>query len=156
MKNKQGVTLIELIIAISILSIVTALSIVSYNKWQQQVFLTNQVDELKSAISKTQQLAVASAQDTNWGVHFEDTQYIIFAGSSYNEVDPDNEIHNLQGVTIVDYATTLSDGIGGYGPDLIFNKFTGQTNNTGTLSLMPTTNAEITQTITIYEVGQLD
>ena len=156
MKNKQGVTLIELLIAIGILSIVISLSVVSYNKWQQQVFLTNQVGELKSAISKTQQLAVASANDTNWGVHFENNQYIIFKGSSYSEVDPDNEIHDLQGVVIINSASALSDGIGGYGPNLIFSKFTGQTNNTGTISLMPATNAAITQTITIYEVGQID
>jgi len=148
--------MIELLIAIAIIAMISSLSFASHRKWQEHVFLTNQVDELRSAIIKTQQLALASAEDSAWGVHFETAQYIIFKGSSYNEVDPNNDIHDLHGVFVVNPEIVLSDGIGGFGPNLIFSKFTGQTINTGTIALMPEVNPNITKSITVYAVGQID
>ncbi|MBT4349777.1 prepilin-type N-terminal cleavage/methylation domain-containing protein [bacterium] len=156
MKDQQGVTMIELLVAIAILAMVSSLSFATHRKWQEHVFLTNQVGELRSAIVKTQQLAIASAKDSAWGVHFEAAQYTIFSGSSYSEIDPNNEIYDLQGVLIVDPEIVLSDGIGGFGSNVIFSKFTGQTVNTGTIALMPEVNPAITKSITIYAVGQID
>jgi len=154
MRNRSGITIIEILIAIFIAGIIASLSVISYHKWQQQVQLINARDELTSAISRTQQLATAAAENTAWGLHLEKNHYIMFSGDYYNENNPLNRSWNLNGVQIINASTTFADGAGSYIPDVVFGKFTGQTSNTGTIMFSSLSDLNITRTVSINSSGQ--
>ena len=146
-KNNQGLTTIEILIVIVIMGVIVTMSIFAYNNWQYQVKLVNTHEEIRSTITKAQQLATAAADNEIWGVHFETDKYVLFQGSFYDENDSNNSSWDLQGVQIVDPENSLADGAGGLGPDLIFYKFIGTTANTGTISIMPSNNSAATRSI---------
>lgn len=155
-KNNSGLTTIEILIVIVIIGVISTMSVVAYSNWQKGVRLVNAHEEIKTTITRAQQLATAAADNEIWGVHFETDKYVLFQGSFYDEDDPKNESWNLSGVQIVDPENSLADGAGGYGPDLIFYKFIGTTANTGTIAIMPVSQPDVTRSITINASGQID
>ncbi|PIR06883.1 MAG: hypothetical protein COV55_02140 [Candidatus Komeilibacteria bacterium CG11_big_fil_rev_8_21_14_0_20_36_20] len=155
MKNQLGLTILEIILVLFIAGIIATLSAVSYHRWQQQVQLNNNLDELNSALARAQQLATAAADNNVWGIHLDNDRYMMFQGYSYNENDPHNILWVLKGTEILHPTSTFADGTGGFGSNVIFSKFTGQTANTGTITLMTVSDHNITKTIIVDPSGQI-
>ncbi|MCD4760755.1 prepilin-type N-terminal cleavage/methylation domain-containing protein [bacterium] len=151
-----GFTIMELLIVMAILSLAASMSAISYNNWQNHVQLINAKDEIRSALIRTQQLATAAAKENSWGVHFTTSTYTMFKGNFYNESDPDNYTWTITSANIVTPYALLSDGAGGYGPDVVFAKFTGLTSNTGTISIISPSDPMAIKTISIQSAGKID
>jgi Tfp pilus assembly protein FimT len=147
--------MIELVMVIAIVGILTVTGLSGYRTWQQHVLLINATDELKSALNLAQTKAIAAAQSNNWGVHLATSSYIIFPGSFYDENNPDNQSRDLSGIVITNLDVGLIDGAGGFTRDAIFNKYTGNTANTGNLILAPASRPSYTKTISIDANGQI-
>ena len=146
----------EIILVIAIFAIVFSIGSSGYLTWRQHVSLINSREELKSALLKAQQLATAAADNNNWGVHLETDRYILFKGSFFNETDPLNVMKELAGTQILNASTTVADGAGGLGSDVVFTKFSGQTANTGTIEIIYSPESSIKQIINILASGRID
>ena len=155
-KNQKGISTLEVLMVFVILAIVATMSFSAYRIWQRQILLLNTRDEIKSALSRAQQLATAAANNSAWGVHLATSTYTVFPGSFYNDTDPDNKTWDLNGVEIIDSYITFSDGAGGYTPDVVFSKFEGETYNTGTIEIMVTAQPSLIKTVTVQSPGQID
>ncbi len=155
-KSQGGVTLVEITMVLAIVAIVFSIGVTGYINWRHHVLLINGKEELKSTLLRAQQLATAAANNNNWGVHLEDKRYVLFSGSFYNEEDPLNIIKELSGIEILNASTTVSDGVGGLGSDVVFIKFTGQTYNTGTVQMIYDQNSEVNQSLQILSSGRID
>ncbi len=155
-KKRFGLTYIELLVVLGLFSLISLLSFSSYANWQKEVTLVNSADELKSSISLAQAKAIAAAGNKNWGVHLEEGQYVLFSGSFYDIANPDNKIKELRGVKIVNPETSLADGAGGYGSDLVFGKYTGQTANIGQITVAANSDPSKTKVISIQDNGQIN
>lgn len=155
-KKIPALTYIELLVVLGLFALISLFSFSSYSAWQKEVTLVNAADELKSTISLAQAKAIAAAANKNWGVHLEAGQYVLFSGSFYDQNSPDNKIKELRGVQILNPSTSLSDGAAGYGADLIFSKYTGQTVNTGQITVAANSDATKTKIISIQDNGQIN
>jgi prepilin-type N-terminal cleavage/methylation domain-containing protein len=155
-KDQRGVTMVEVLLVIVILTILAAMSFSSYRTWQKQILLINTRDEIKSALARAQQLATAASGNAAWGLHLATSTYTVFPGSFYNETDPDNKTWVLNGVEIVDSYITFSDGAGGYTSDVVFSKFDGETYNTGTVEIIIASQPSFSKTVTVQSPGQID
>lgn len=156
MKKKLGFTIIEILVVMFIAALIYTLSTVAYKNWQKQVQISNSADELRSSLLRAQQLAAASAESLAWGIHLETDRYILFSGDFYNASDPNNEEKLLSGTRIFDPESSFADGAGGYGSDVVFAKLTGQTVNTGTVSIITLVQPSNTSTVSINSSGQID
>ena len=154
--NKRGFTLVEFLVALSIFSLFAVMTFQAYRNWQRQVQLINATDNLKSTLLRAQQLAAAAAESEAWGVHLDSQEYVLFKGLAFNQTDPTNKVVALSGVQILNPATSLSDGQGGSSADAIFNEGTGQTVNSGTISLQAVFDAASIKIITIQTTGRVD
>lgn len=125
----------------------------SYAVWQKNVHIHNATEEFKSSLVQAQQKAAASADGKSWGVHLEADRYTLFSGDIYTVNNPTNVVKDLIGLTIVNPATSLSDGTSGNSPDVVFFKFTGQTVNSGTITLQVNADPTIQRTISISNLG---
>ena len=149
----SGLTAIEVIITIALLGILLTLGQGAYSVWQKKVYIHNAAEELKSVLVQTQQKAAASADGKSWGVHFEANRYVIFSGDIYDPLNPANSVKNLTGLNIVNPATSLSDGAVGNSPDAVFAEFTGQTVNSGMITLQVTADPTVSRSISISNIG---
>ncbi len=138
---------------IVIIGILVAITFSAYINWQQQVRLGNGIEQLKSALTKAQQLSVASAEGNGWGLHLESDRYVLFSGLAYDVANPTNRVELLSGLEIINPATSLSDGSGGYSPNIIFDKVTGRTVNTGTIELSVAYWPSLSRTVIINSLG---
>jgi len=101
-KDQRGISMIEVLMALVIMTLLATMGFSSYRIWQKQISLINTRDEIKSALARAQQLATAASGNTAWGLHLATSTYTVFPGSFYNETDPDNRTWVLNGVEIVE------------------------------------------------------
>lgn len=155
-KNKEGVTMLELLIVIMLLTIITTMGFGTYKIWQRKISIINVHSEIKSALIRTQQLATAAAESSDWGLHLATSSYTIFPGSVYDPFNVNNKTWNLENVEIQNPGSTFSNGLGAYGPDVVFSKFDGETNNTGTVSIILNIDPSYHKSIEIKSAGQIN
>lgn len=143
-KDKRGFTMIELIIVIVLMAILSALSAPIYNKFQN----TNNVElaniQASQALRRAQILSQASSGDSAWGVYIGNSQITLFKGNTYVTRDTNfDEIYQ-----IVD-----SIKVSGLN-EVVFEKFSGQTQNVG--DIIFSINENFNKTITINGKGILE
>jgi len=144
----EGFTLLEIIIAIAILTGLAALAAVSFRPFSRNVDLQTATQQLLTALHQTRDRTLASEGSTTYGLHFENDRYVIFAGDAYNPSAADNEVQTLPAqLEIYDIS------IGG-GSEVVFKRLTGATDTPGTVSLRVKAAPEQTNTITIIDTGQ--
>lgn len=135
--DQKGFTLVELLVVLTILSILLALTTVNLSRPQTTSSLDGAVNSLVADIKSQQMLAMSGDQGSTTsqqpqGLYLQSGSYTLFAGSTYSAGDGNNfAINPGQGIAL---ATTFP------GTSLIFNKGTGEVNgfvngsNTITLS----------------------
>lgn len=147
MKNTKGFTLVELLIALGILGIITTLGTSFFSTSIGRNELVSASWEVVDTLRRAQTTGLSGKGNTEWGVHFETTQYVLFDGGTYSAADPDNVFFVLNPVLEVS-AISLNGG----GVDVLFDKNKGTTNQFGTVTLLDTNSGE-TKDILISEQG---
>ena len=79
----KGFTIIEVIIALSVVAILTGISLPIYKIMQQKNDLKMAEYVAVSAMRRAQILSQSVKEDSSWGVHIESSQIIVFKGSNY-------------------------------------------------------------------------
>lgn len=142
----SGFTLVEIIIVIAIMSIIAAISIVSWRSFSDATALGNTAKLIETKIKLAKSNSLSAINDVNYGVHLEAESVTIFpADSAYVFGDPDNQV------------SVLTDGIeiyDGAGDDIIFSRLTGTTADFGNIGIRVINNTSKTKTITINSQGQ--
>ena len=139
----KGFTLIEIIITLSIVSILTGISVPVYKIMQQKNNFKMAEFVIVSAVRRAQILAQAAKEDSSWGVHIENSQVTIFKGSDYIGRDISSDEKKF----IASYIS-----IGGL-TEIIFNKLTGTPGLAGVITLLASNNSA---NITINEKGAIE
>lgn len=76
--KKQGFTLVELLVSISIIMLLAAIGVPSYKIMKNSIALSGESEEIVSALRTAQNRAMTSQGGTVWGVHFEANSYTVF------------------------------------------------------------------------------
>lgn len=137
---KRGFTLIEMLLSVALIGALAGLSLPFSLRLAGKSDLDIAMITASQSFRRAQVLATASDGDTSWGLNVQSGSITLFKGASYASRD-----------TTVDEVFTLSTSITPSGlTEVVFNKFTGLPQSTGTLTL--TTNSD-SQTITLNAKG---
>lgn len=138
----------ETVVIITIIFIVTALTFNSFFNLNNEEALNVSVGQVRSVLEEARSLTLASKSDQQYGVHFDTNAIVRFAGSVYDSNDPDNVIRELhQRVQIL--STTLTGG----GDDVIFDRLSGDTSESGTITISLVSDTSDTRVITVSQTG---
>lgn len=129
MKQRGGFTLIELVVVIAILTLMLGLVLPNFNFFRRQSALESATQEITSALRLAQNKTLASEGDSPFGVYFESDKFIIFKGTSFYPLSPDNIVYNLNSLLKI---SEINLGGGNY---LVFNRLSGNTAGYGSIKV---------------------
>ena len=150
----DGVTLIELLVTITILSIIVGIGASSYIGTRNRKVLDGQIKEIVADMRWVMVRSRAQEGGEQWGIHFENSPgdnndfYEIWSGSSYS-------------YGVVSQRNALSGGVvftdppDGVAEDVIFTKSTGLPTSGTTITIKSLTSNDI-GTITLSSQGTVD
>src|SRR3989338_6463803 len=118
----RGFTFIELLTALSIFLILAIMSVGVFFSFRPQNVLESDARRVESVLRLARTRTLSSLNSSNFGVHMEATQAVLFEGSTYDSGDPDNKVFTLAAANEV-YDISLAGG----GDDVVFDKLTGTT-----------------------------
>jgi len=148
--NSKSFTLIEVLTIVGILVVLIALSVPALRFFQKESDLNNSVEEILNTLRLAQNKTITSEGASQYGVHFEAGKYVLFKGAAYNPAATENEIHNFpESVEISEIE------LAGGGSEVVFDRVTGTTNQSGKVVLRLKTDISKTKTVYIENSGQV-
>lgn len=143
-KIRSGFTLIEMMLSVSLLSIIFGMTMPMYNTFAIRNDLDIAIFSIVQDLRRAQVLSQVADGDSSWGVHVSSGSILIYKGSSFITRDQQyDEVTNIP-------TTILVSGLN----DVVFSKHTGFPQNTGTFTLTSSSN-EI-RNVTINQKGMVD
>ncbi len=141
---KRGISLIEILVAISIAGILGAISISVFSRLSNATSLDRDANIVLSHITKARTLAIDSVNSLTHGINFGSTTVKVFSGTVLTTSNIES-IYTLQGGSRIS-AISLSNAT----TSLYFNKLTGNPSATGNITVSQGSNSK---TIIIYATG---
>jgi len=144
----KGFTLLELVIVIAVILILFFIIFSAFSGFNRNYALDTEAQRVASILDEARSLTLASKGDTNYGVHFESSQVVLFTGDTYSAMDPSNREESLTS------SVTISDiSLSGGGSDVVFARLTGALDKNGTVTLSLVSDPAMTRTITFELTG---
>lgn len=148
-KNK-GISLIEILVIISIISILSAVVISNLSSFHKQQVLKNTTEDLVSLLSEARNSTISSKNSTNYGVRIQTDNAILFTGANFAD-DVSNKQINFDPAVLVPITGGIN--LAGGGSDIVFSRITGDTANNGTIVIQLTSDSSKQKTISINSLG---
>lgn len=146
--GNSGFSLIETLVAVSVLVIISGLIAPGFNFFKKQSTLDAAAQEILQTIRLAQSKTLASEGDSNFGVYFETHRFILFKGTSYPGNTDYDEIHNL------DPSLEISSvSLGGSVNYAVFERLTGTTANYGSLVVRQISDTSKNKTVYLDQSG---
>lgn len=142
---KKGITIIEALVIISIIGILVAIVISQFAKTRENQVLKSGVQDILSSINKARTQTLSSLDSSEYGIHFQSDQVIIFKGKVFSAGAGDNE-----SIILTTPASISAISLTGGASDVYFNRLSGSPSKTGTVTISTTSFNKI---ITISATG---
>lgn len=142
-KYKNGFTLVEVMLSMTLLFLVFLLSVPLFQSFLFRSEIDDAVNLYYRSLRTAQSYAQAGFQDTQWGVTFIGNQIIVFSGTSYAARNP---IHDRT----FDVSTRISvTGI----TEVVFSELYGYPSLAGTINI---SGSNVFKTINLNARGQIN
>ena len=156
MEKEPGLTLIELLVVISILLIIIVITVQSFRYFQGEGVLSDSTEKIINILRLAQSRTLASEGASQYGVYFDNAtdphQFTLFKGVHYSDprdVSRD-EVHKIPNSVEI-YEINLAGGR----KEVVFNRLTGETANSGTVSLRLKSDNSKTRIVGIKSSGKI-
>lgn len=149
-KFTKGNSLIEIVIAMAIITIILVITVPRLNEFRTHQTLKNTASEVVNLLNEAKTSTLFSKNSTVYGVHFETNRMVFFTGATFDDSAATNKVITF------DPLVTLPSGnivLNGSGVDVVFDRLTGNTSNHGTITLELASNSSKQKIITISALG---
>ena len=146
-KALTGFTIIELLVAVTVLVLATSLILPGFNFFQRQSALDAAGQEIVSALRLAQNQTLASEGASSFGVYFDNDKFTVFKGTSFYPSSPDNNIHPLNPSLTISAANLNGNNF------IVFDRLTGNAPNYGYIKIEQVSDSTKNKTIFVYSDG---
>jgi len=150
-KNQSGITLVEIIIAVSIFVLIAVIAVSALSSLSSKEVLQKSTDQGVALLEKARALTLSSENNDSYGVHADTQSLTLFSGVTYDENDPLN-----QEIVLNPRVEISSISLNGAGSDVFFQKLTGKTDTHGDIVLSLLKDGSMTKVIHINETGIIE
>jgi prepilin-type N-terminal cleavage/methylation domain-containing protein len=142
--NRDGFTLIEVLLSVSIIGMLAGISLPVYESFIRRNDLDLASQQLAATLRRAENYARSVKQDSSWSVEVQGSVVTLFQGTNF-----------VSRNTIYDETFDIPASITPSGlSEVQFAKFTATPNTTGSITLSSTTNS--TRTVTLNAKGMVD
>lgn len=145
---KKGITFIEILIVVSILSILSAVILPQFSKIKENQILKNTVGDVISVLHNAQSQSMSSVNSREYGTHFQSDKIIVFKGKIFSSGATDNKTINIILPAMISNVTL--GGVSSTFGDIYFDRLYGTPNKVGTVTISTSSFSKI---ITISATG---
>jgi prepilin-type N-terminal cleavage/methylation domain-containing protein len=145
----HGFTLIELIVAISIIAIIGGISVSTFYTARPSKERGTIADGIAAVLEQAKADAIAGKNGENYGVYFASTSYVYFGGNSYNSSDSNNKNYQIPS------GWQLNETIPG-GSSVIFIRITGLPQAIGTITASLTSGGASSTSVSVGSGGDIN
>ena len=135
---KRGFTALETFIVLSVAILLIVIVLPSFQAMRNNQVLKATASEVVSALDQARSQALSSIDSSEYGVHFELNEIIIFKGTTFSSPDPNNE-----NISITSPAFISSINLTGGAVDVYFDRLSGAPNKTGTITISISTFSKV-------------
>lgn len=146
----KGFTIIEFLVSIAIIGVVAVLSASGFNSFRESAQLNEAHTAILSILRDARSRTLSSQKNTQYGVHFETSQIVLFSGSSYNAGSASNELF------VFSSSVRISSISLGGSTDIVFARLTGSASVSGTITIESIFNQSKIKIITISSTGNIE
>jgi len=144
-----GFTLLEIVVSIAILILIASAASVSFSNSRNVRELTTASQNVLSILRTAQSKTLAGEENSQWGVHIEQTQVVLFrgptyAGAGFSEAYPLPSTIEIANISLA-----------GSGSDVIFKRIEGTTDETGIFELRVKSDTTKIFSITVESSGKI-
>lgn len=154
-KMDAGFTLFEVVIVVLILSILAAIVVADFLSLQKKSDLEGSANEIATVLRLAQSRTVASESSSKYGVYFDNlvspNKYVLFKGTSYTTREVGSDQTYFFPNTLEFSSVSLSDG-----NETVFEKLTGASEKSGSVTIRFKADASQTKTVYISSSGVID
>ncbi len=150
--HKKGFTVVEILVAVSILALILSVVMPSFSKFRDTQALKTTAEDVFSAIDKARGNTLASVNSSEYGVHFQSDKVVIFKGTVYLPSDSSNQSISIFSPATISNVTL--GGVSGSTGEIFFNRLSGAPSKTGinTITISVNSNSKV---ITISPTGTM-
>jgi prepilin-type N-terminal cleavage/methylation domain-containing protein len=145
---KRGFTLLEIMIVIVIMTILLTIVLTSFSNLNKSQALDKSANHIASIIEEARGNTLFSKNDSQYGVKFETSRVIVFKGVTYSPSNGDNVVYELNNLVNISNIS-LSGG----GSEIVFDRLTGNTSQTGILTLSLVTSTTTRAYVSFSKTG---
>jgi prepilin-type N-terminal cleavage/methylation domain-containing protein len=150
-KIKKGFTLIEILITISILTLLLGISMTAFSALTDQQSLDRDVETAISYLLRARNQTITGENNNNYGVYFASTSVTLFEGTAYAAGSSTNLVFNFNNRT---YMETIS--LAGGANQVYFKKISGAPHATGTVTYRSSGLTNRQKLIRVYASGLVE
>lgn len=148
LKASRGFTAIEILISLSVLAILTMIIFTSMSSFRNNKALQVVSEDILSLIDEARGNTLSAKDGYSYGVHFESAKIVLFRGTTYSSSDLNNKTIDIDNAVDA-YNISLAGG----GQDVLFQRLTGKTNQSGTVLIRLKSDNSKTRTIAVEVSG---
>jgi prepilin-type N-terminal cleavage/methylation domain-containing protein len=126
----RGFTLMEILGVIAVMTILMTIVLTSFSTLNKNQALDKTARYVASIIEEARGNTLFSKNDSQYGVKFSASSVTLFKGATYSSSSPDNVVYELNPLV-----TISNISLSGGGSEMVFDRLTGNTTQTGTITL---------------------
>ena len=148
--HKKGLSIAEILVALGIMALVVSIFLSTFISFRKNQALDKDTEAIVEVLVEARRQTLDSKNSSNYGVHLSAAQITSFTGGVYNSGDSSNINYPLNSTD-----TILTISLVGGGSDVVFNRLTGETSESGTV-VVSSPGISRTKTVTIYKTGVIE
>jgi len=126
----RGITLIEILAVVAIVLLLSAMSLAAFSAFRAGKIMDVAVEVTMTAFSRAHFDTISSKGDQQYGMHLDSDKATYFVGPTYSGGASTNIVYALNPVLEIANVT-----LAGGGNDVLFNRLTGGTGQSGTFEI---------------------
>ena len=148
-RNQRGFSLVEIVVVLSIITIISSMVLVSLSQFRARKILDASVEMVMVVFSQAHLDTISSKDDDVYGVALRSNEAIYFKGAVYpGDSDPSNKRYVFSNVIEI-----ANISLNGAGTIVYFKRFTGGTDQNGTFDVRLKGSTSIKTSVTVSQVG---